>query len=428
MAPVMDTLEAAQREIMALSGSDLKKTLKNVDKVPNVGIMGMFEMQPDEFGAGMRVLENVITLVDYVAAYGMGHLSMEQKFHLFISSAFSKALQNLWQASYRAAPASTTGIGLGSKIYVAFLNIFAAYSTTSDKRKILQIADEFSYNVRGFKATWRDLVEFSSLLDHTVMTTSAHCYSRHRLELWPDAKKIDFFIDMFSVAGEAWVIAAMTRPGAEQITMVTAAGEYLSTHVPEDGPVGDCGALHALTHGRQGVPVQCFSCQEMGHIIANCPHKAQGTGTPAATVPYNRPSAPHQHPNTSAQDMAHDMDATRHFQEASAAEHRMEARTQKLHLLCKRIELVCDRIPRATAAERTAGALHTLSLPRVEAREHKVRTGQDDVEVMARAMEAACRCEIVADTTQVLDADWGKFHNPCEHARPRQVKRWGEGP
>jgi len=219
----MDTLEAAQREIMALSGSDLKEALKKFGKVLNVGIMGMFEMQPDEIGAGMRVLEDVITLIDYCAAYGMGHLSMEKKFHLFISSAFSKALLKLWQASYRAAPASTTGIGLGSKIYVAFLNLFAAYSTTSDKRKVLQMADEFSYNVRGFKATWRDLVEFFNLLDHIVMTTSAHHYSRHRLELWSDSKKIDFFIDMFSVARETWVLAAMTRPGTEQITTVTAA-------------------------------------------------------------------------------------------------------------------------------------------------------------------------------------------------------------
>jgi len=32
-------------------------------------------------------------------------------------------------------------------------------------------------------------------------------------------------------------------------------------------------------------------------------------------------------------------------------------------------------------------------------------TDQDNVKEMARAMEAACRCEIVQDTTQALDAD-----------------------
>ena len=42
-------------------------------------------------------------------------------------------------------------------------------------------------------------------------------------------------------------------------------------------------------------------------------------------------------------------------------------------------------------------------------------------------MEAARRCELVADDTPALDADWGKFHNPWENAQPRQVKRWGEG-
>jgi len=45
-------------------------------------------------------------------------------------------------------------------------------------------------------------------------------------------------------------------------------------------------------------------------------------------------------------------------------------------------------------------------------------------------MEAARRCEIGADDTQALDIDWGKFHNPWEHAQPHQVKRqaYGEGP
>jgi len=54
-------------------------------------------------------------------------------------------------------------------------------------------------------------------------------------------------------------------------------------------------------------------------------------------------------------------------------------------------------------------------------------TRQDDVEEMAHAMEASRCCEIVADDTPALDADWGKFHNPWENARPRQVNRWGEG-
>jgi len=41
-------------------------------------------------------------------------------------------------------------------------------------------------------------------------------------------------------------------------------------------------------------------------------------------------------------------------------------------------------------------------------------------------MEAVRRCEIVADDTPALNADWGKFHNPWENAWPHQVKRLGE--
>jgi len=79
--------------------------------------MGMFTMHPNELGAGMHVLEDVTTLVEYCAAYRMGHLSMEQKFHMFISSAFSKEFRKPWQAAYREPPASTTGIEQNSKIY-----------------------------------------------------------------------------------------------------------------------------------------------------------------------------------------------------------------------------------------------------------------------------------------------------------------------
>jgi len=48
---------------------------------------------------------------------------MEQKFHLFIFSAFSKEFRKLRQTVYREAPASTTNIEQGSKIYVAFLGL-----------------------------------------------------------------------------------------------------------------------------------------------------------------------------------------------------------------------------------------------------------------------------------------------------------------
>jgi len=170
MAPVMSMLFAVQIDIMTSSASDLKEALKHFDKAPDVSTMGMFTNHPDDIGASMRVLEDVTTMVEYCATYGMGHITMEQKFHLSIVSVFAKELQKLWQASYRAAPAGTTGIGQGRKIYVAFLKFFAAYSTTSDKRKVLQMADAFSYNVQGFKATWRD-----HGMGHITMEATRRC-------------------------------------------------------------------------------------------------------------------------------------------------------------------------------------------------------------------------------------------------------------
>jgi len=142
------------------------------------------------------------------------------------------------------------------------------------------------------------------------MTTALHLYICHHSEQWSDAKKIDFAIDMFIEADQTWVLEALTRLGAENITTIVAAGEYLSTHVPEDGPVGDGGAVHALTRTRRGSPIQCFGCQETGRVVANCPHRAQGASALGATLPYSQPSAPHQRSDTSVQDVARETDAT----------------------------------------------------------------------------------------------------------------------
>jgi len=296
-------------------------------------------------------------------------------------------------------------------------------------------------------------VELFALLNHTVMTTSSHRYSRHRLELWSEARKVDFIIYMCYEAGQVWVLAALTRPGAEHITMVAGAGDYLSTHMPEEGPPGDSGALHALRGGRWG-PVQCYGCQKLGHVISNCPHRAEGAGAQGATLTYNWPSVLHQRTDTSAQEMARAIDVNQRLEKASAAERRVAVSTKKRLFLCDRVDLVCGHAPGEAAAGSSARAVHTLSLPPVykcigwqmdgqaEQWVHlaiykevmKTRAvglaqvaGRDDAAGMARAMEAARRCEIVADTTQAINADWGKIHNLWDNALPRQVKHGGEG-
>ena len=82
------------------------------------------------------------------------------------------------------------------------------------------------------------------------------------------------------------MLAAMTRPGAAPIITVVAVGDYLTTHIPEEGPAGESGTVDTLTRGRRG-PMACYGCQELGHIIDNCPHWAAGPSTPGATLAYN---------------------------------------------------------------------------------------------------------------------------------------------
>jgi len=193
-------------------------------------------------------------------------------------------------------------------------------------------------------------MELFEILDHTAMTTASHCYIRHCSEQWADVKKIDF--------SQRYVYRGWRDMGARGHDTAGGRDHHHGSHC---GRVFEhprarrwaSGAVHALTCGRRGCPAQCFGCQETGHVVARCPHLAQGAIALGATLPYNPPSTPHQRPDTSAQDMAREVDATRRFQEASAAERRMEASTQKLLLLCERVKSVCDQIfGAATAAVR----------------------------------------------------------------------------
>ena len=77
MAPAMSMLFAAQIDIMTLLAVDLKEALKHFDKAPDVSRMGMFTNHPDDIAASMRVIEDITTMVEYCAAYGMGHNTME---------------------------------------------------------------------------------------------------------------------------------------------------------------------------------------------------------------------------------------------------------------------------------------------------------------------------------------------------------------
>jgi len=77
MTPVMSMLYAAQTDIMTSSTGNLtgKEAFKRFDKAPDVSRMGMLTNDLDDIGASMRVLEDVTTMVEYCAAYGMGRRS-----------------------------------------------------------------------------------------------------------------------------------------------------------------------------------------------------------------------------------------------------------------------------------------------------------------------------------------------------------------
>ena len=142
MAPVMSMLFAAQTDITGdLTG---KEALKRFDKAPDVSRMGMFTNHPN-------TLEQACGCSRTSPSWLSNALRMERATspcRSFICSSPARLPKNSENCgkycAERHRPASTTGIAQGSKIYVAFLNFFAAYRTTSDRRKFLQMADAFS--------------------------------------------------------------------------------------------------------------------------------------------------------------------------------------------------------------------------------------------------------------------------------------------
>jgi len=100
MAPAMSMLFATQTDIMTLLVGDLKETLKHFDKAPDVSRMGMFTNHPDDIGASMRVLEDITTMVEYCAAYRIGHITMEAARHCEIVADDTPALDAEWGKFY----------------------------------------------------------------------------------------------------------------------------------------------------------------------------------------------------------------------------------------------------------------------------------------------------------------------------------------
>jgi len=122
---------------------------------------------------------------------------------------------------------------------------------------------------------------------------------------------------------------------------------------------------------------QCYGCQELSHVISNCPHCAEGTSASGATLIDNRLSVVLQRTDTSAQDMARTMEVNRRLEGAYATEKQVDSSTNNLLLLCDGADLVFTA-PGAAAAGSSAGAVDTLSLPHVSPGEHKMLGWQQD--------------------------------------------------
>jgi len=71
MTPVMSTLGTEQRVMMALQETELKEEIRKFNKVPSIANTLMFSIHPDEPGAGLHLLQEVTTLVEYCKVYRM---------------------------------------------------------------------------------------------------------------------------------------------------------------------------------------------------------------------------------------------------------------------------------------------------------------------------------------------------------------------
>ena len=145
------------------------------------------------------------TLMTYAVSYNMCHPDMQGRCYLFFLSAFPATVAQYYAQAYSEAPASTSGVGRESKVYMSILNIFEQYAHAGEKRDILNLVGAMTYHQAGFKTTKLQVLDVYNMLDHVAVTSSHQAFPIHRLEAWSDQRKIDRFVEMCDDAGQAWV-------------------------------------------------------------------------------------------------------------------------------------------------------------------------------------------------------------------------------
>jgi len=147
-----------------------KEAFKRFDKVPDVSRIGMLTNHLDDIGESMQVLEDVTTMVEYCAAYDMGHITMGRSSICSLPAHLPKNSQNCGKHCTELHQPALPAEGRVARSTWC--------SSTSSPLTVLRLTSAsffrwltaFSCNVRGFKAMWCD-----HGMSNITKDSSCHC-------------------------------------------------------------------------------------------------------------------------------------------------------------------------------------------------------------------------------------------------------------
>ena len=94
-------------------------------------------------GASHAVAEGVLIVAETLTAHNYLLLETETRAHIAMQAAVTEVNRTLWSQAWVSASSTTMGHGEGSKFWCALRIFLEAYTTITEKSRMLEAMDKF---------------------------------------------------------------------------------------------------------------------------------------------------------------------------------------------------------------------------------------------------------------------------------------------
>ena len=133
-SPVLERLAIEQQRVADLKAKILAEYAKD-SKPPQKGReVELFMKEVHEDGMHAYTKDCVRRCINYLLNFNYLNLGKEGRAMCFLEDLFPTKTQHLRQTACELAPASTSGVGTGSHLYMAFFHLLKLFTTNAQRR------------------------------------------------------------------------------------------------------------------------------------------------------------------------------------------------------------------------------------------------------------------------------------------------------